>query len=109
MAWLTAMSRKTCVVPLVGQWISSERDPLGPAQADGLLQRVGPKLLPEETCRWTVSGCLAGRDDLDPGADGGAVGLLADELDGQPVVPLAGVLEQDVVVLVAVRRPRPSR
>ena len=38
-----------------------------------------------------------------PGADGGAVGPGADQLDVQPVVAVARVLEQDVVGLVARR------
>ena len=45
---------------------------------------------------------LAGRDHLDPGADGRAIGLLAHQLHGQPVVPLAGVLKEEVVVPVSV-------
>src|SRR5205085_2593773 len=45
---------------------------------------------------------LAGRDRLETGADGGAVGLLADALEGHRVVPLAGVLVEDIVISVAV-------
>ena len=102
MAWSTAMSRKTCVVPLVGQWISSGATRVGLAQADGLLERVGAEAAAGGDVPVDGQRLVAGRDDLDPGADGRAVGLLADELHRQPVVPLAGVLEQDVVVLVAV-------
>ena len=98
------MSRKTWVVPLVGQWISSSATRSALARPMVCCKGLAPKLLPEETCRWTVRGFSPGRDDLDPGADGRPVGLLADELHGQPVVPLAGVLEQDVVILVAVDR-----
>ena len=47
----------------------------------------------------------ARRDDLDAGPDGRPVGLPADQLDRQPVVPLTGVLEQDVVEPVAVDGP----
>ena len=96
------MSRKTWVVPLVGQWISSVATRSALARPIVCSSGLAPKLLPEETCRWIVSGVSPGRDDLDPGADRRPVGLLADELDRQPVVPLAGVLEEDVVVLVAV-------
>ena len=102
MAWSAAMSRKTWVVPLVGQWISSDGDPVGLGQADGLLERVGPEAAARGDVPVDRQRLLAGRDDLDPGADGRPVGLLADELHGQPVVPLAGVLEQDVVIPVAV-------
>ena len=63
---------------------------------------LAPKLLPEVTWRWIVSGLCSGGHDLDPGADGGAVALGARELDRQPVVSLAGVLKQHVVILVAV-------
>ena len=47
---------------------------------------------------------FAGRHHLDPGTDGRPIGFHALELDGEPVIPLARVLKQDVVVLVAVGR-----
>ena len=109
MAWSAAMSRKTWVVPLVGQWISSVATRSALARPMRLLERVGPPAAARGDVPVDRQRLIAGRDDLDPGADGRAVGLLADELDGQPVVPLAGVLEEDVVILVAVGRPRPSR
>ena len=96
------MSRKTWVVPLVGQWISRTATRLDWARPMVCCRGLAPKLLPEETCRWTVSGFSLGSHDLDPGADGRAVGLLADELHRQPVVPLTRVLEQDIVKPVAV-------
>ncbi len=61
-----------------------------------------PKLLPEETCRWIACGFSPAVTTLIARADGSAVGLLADQLDGQPVIALAGVLEEDVVVLIAI-------
>ena len=70
-----------------------------------LLERVGPPTTARGDVPVDRQRVVAGRDDLDPGADGRPVGLLADELHRQPVVPLAGVLEEDVVVLVAVDGP----
>ena len=43
-------------------------------------------------------------DDLDPRADGGAVGFHALELEFQPVVPVARIGEKLVVVVVAFDR-----
>ncbi len=45
---------------------------------------------------------LAGGHQLDARADRRSIGFLANELDGQPVVALAGVLEENIVVSVAV-------
>ena len=80
------------------------RDPVGVGQADVLLERVGA----EAAARRDVPvnrqrlNARTRRDDVNAGTDGGPVGLLANELDREPVVALAGVLEQDVVRLVAV-------
>ena len=102
MRWSAGMSRNTWVVPLVGQWISNRATRADLARPIVCSSGLPPKLLPEETWRWIVERLLAGGDHLDPRADRRAIGLLADELHRQPVVALAGVLEQDVVVLVAV-------
>ena len=101
-AWSAGISRKTWVVPLVGQWISSVASRSALPRPICLLQGIGPQLLPEETWRWTVSGFSPVVTALIRAPDGGPVGLLADELHREPVVALTGVLEQDVVILVAV-------
>ncbi len=41
-------------------------------------------------------------DRLDPRTNARAIRLLVDALDGEPVIPLARVLEEDVVVLIPV-------
>ena len=64
-----------------------------------------PQLLPEETCRWIVSGWSPAVTTLIRAPMAGPVRSLADQLDGQPVVPLTRVLEQDIVVFVAVDSP----
>ena len=44
---------------------------------------------------------LSRGDHLDACANGGPIRSLTDELDGKPVIPLAGILEENVVVTVA--------
>ena len=104
MARLTGTSRKTWVVSLVGQWISSVATVSALPRPMCCSSGLPPKLLPDETWRWTVSGSRPGGHGLDAGADRRAVRLLPDQLHRQPVVSLAGVLEQDVVVRVAGQR-----
>src|SRR5712691_1062728 len=47
---------------------------------------------------------IACRNDFNPRADGGSIGLFSDKFHRQPMIPLTGVLEQNVVVLVAGNR-----
>ncbi len=82
-----------------------EGDPVGLRQADVLLERIRPPTAARGDVPVNGQRLITGRDDLDPGADRRPVRFLADQLDCQPVVPLAGVLEQDVVVAVARNRP----
>ena len=79
------------------------RDPVGLGQADGLLEWVCPPTAARGYVPVDRQRVIASRDDLDPGADGRPIGLLADELHGQPVVPLTGVLEEHVMVSIAFR------
>ncbi len=99
MAWSAAMSRKTWVVPLVGQWISRTAIRAACARPMVCCERVRPEAAARRDVPVDGQRLLPGRDNLDPGADGRPIGLLADELDGQPVVPLAGILKEDVVIL----------
>ena len=98
---VAAMSRNDLGRPAGRPVDLQERDPVGLGQADGLLERVGPATAARGDVPVDRQRVIAGRDDLDPGTDGRPVGLLADELDRQPVVPLPRVLEQDVVVPIA--------
>ena len=101
MAWFAGTSRKTCVVPLVGQLISSNATRSALPRPIVCCKRVGAEAAARRDVPVDGQRLLAGGDHLDAGADGRPVGLLADQLHRQPVVALAGVLEQDVVVLVA--------
>ena len=56
-ACLAAMSRNTCVVPLVGQWISRSATRSALASPIVCWRGFAPQLLPDETCRWIVKGC----------------------------------------------------
>src|SRR5262249_34394186 len=43
-----------------------------------------------------------GRHDLYSRTDARPIALLADQLDSQPIVPLARVLEQDIVIFISI-------
>src|SRR5207244_856124 len=76
-------------------------NPLGLAEADGLLKRVPPEAAAAGDVAVEALRRLARHGGLDAGPDGRPVGLLAHQLDGEPVVVVAGVLEEDVAEAVA--------
>ncbi len=96
------MSRKTWVVPLVGQSI---------CRRETRSALASPMVWPQRASAEAAAGCDVAVDrdrigssghDLDARADRGAVALGARQLDRQPVISLAGVLKQHVVIFVAV-------
>jgi hypothetical protein len=69
-----------------------------------LLERVGSEAAARGNVPMDYERLVARRHHVDAGADSGAVGLFAEQLDVQPFVSLAEVLEQDVVIAVASHR-----
>ena len=72
-------------------------------ESDMLLQRICAPAAARRDMSVDRQGMVAGCDELDPGADGRSVRLLTHQFDRQPVMTLARILEQDVVILVTRR------
>src|SRR5262249_41554714 len=80
-------------------------DPIGVPQPDRPLEGACAEAAAGGNVPVNYERRLSSRDDLDPRADRRAVGLLPDQLERDPATVVAGVLKQNIVVLVAVDGP----
>ena len=62
---------------------------------------LAPQLLPELTCRWIVSGWSPLVTTLIRAPIAASIGLPPGQFQAQPVVSLAGVFEEDIVIAIA--------
>src|SRR5579884_2506213 len=75
------------------------------SQTERLLVGVGPEAAAGSNLAANGQRLVSLRDCQDTSADGRPVGLAADEFYGQPMIALAGVLKENIVILIAADSP----
>ena len=101
--WSMARLWKHCFRPVVGQVTSTKRSVSARPRPISCCRLDAPKLPPEPTVAVDVADeALFADTRLDASAHGVSVGLDAFEAEGEPVLAVAGIFKEDILVEVAV-------